>query len=155
VDVRKDIYDAVGAMVHPLPDPQDFAASNAELSESDRSAIFSEVYDSAVREREQYIEELREEAERAADRDEEFDPLLAELARCRAQILEMERRLGLLLAYGREFVRPQPYQLKDLASAAGLSNSGVRIAYDEDEIREVEQIIGEKPRRPVAAGRRR
>jgi hypothetical protein len=152
--MRKDIYEAVGALVHPLPDAQEFAAGNAHLSESDRSVVFGEVYGGAVRDREQYVAGLREEADRAAERDEEFDPLLDELARCRAQILEMERRIGLLLAYGREFVRPQPYQLKDLAAAAGLSISGVRIAYDGDEIGEVEQIIGEKPRRPVSEGRR-
>ncbi|MGC1215564.1 MAG: hypothetical protein WA890_30450 [Micromonospora sp.] len=152
--MRKDIYEAVGALVHLLPDRQSFAANNIHLSEQDRSAVFSEVYDDAARVREQYVTELREQAERAADRDEEFDPLLDELARCRAQILEMERRIGLLLAYGREFVRPQPYQLKDLASAAGLSISGVRIAYDADEIREVEQLIGEKPRRPAGEKRR-
>jgi hypothetical protein len=144
--MRKDIYVAVGALVHPLPDRQDFAASNPHLSESDLSLIFGEVCDDAVGARERYVEGLREQAER----EEEFDPLLAELAWCRAQILEMERRIGLLLAYGREFVRPQPYQLKTLAAAAGLSISGVRIAYDEDEIGVVEQILGEKPRRPVA-----
>jgi hypothetical protein len=152
--MRKDIFEAVGALVHRLPDEQEFARSNPHLSPADRSDVFDDVRDEAVREREQYVERLREEAERAADRDEEFDPLLAELARCRAQILEMERRLGLLLAYGREFVRPQPYQLKDLAAAAGLSISGVRIAYDTDEISEVEQIIGEKPRRPAPTGPR-
>jgi hypothetical protein len=152
--MRKDIYDAVGALVHPLPDPQDFAASNPHLSESDRSLIFSDVCDDTARKRERYAEELRAGADLAAERDEEFDPLLEELARCRAQILEMERRIGLLLAYGREFVRPQPYPLKSLAAAAGLSISGVRIAYDKDEIGEVEQILGEKPRRPAAEGRR-
>jgi plasmid stabilization system protein ParE len=150
----RDIYQAVATLVHPLPDRQGFAASNPHLSESDLSSIFDDVYADAARERERYVEELRQQAESAAERDEEFDPLLDELARCRAQILEMERRIGLLLAYGREFVRPQPYQLKTLAAAAGLSISGVRIAYDDDEVGEVEQILGEKPRRPAAGGRR-
>jgi hypothetical protein len=150
--MRKDIFEAVGALVYPLPDEQEFAASNAHLSGSDLSLIFGDVYQEALRGRDEYVEGLREEAERAAERDEHFDPVLVELARCRAQILEMERRLGLLLAYGREFVRPQPYQLKDLASAAGLSISGVRIAYDADEIVEVGQILGEKPRRPIPEG---
>jgi hypothetical protein len=44
--------------------------------------------------------------------------------------------------------------LKSLEAAAGLSISGVRIAYDKDEIGEVEQILGEKPRRPAGEGRR-
>jgi hypothetical protein len=152
--MRKDVYEAVGALIHPLPDQQDFAASNLHLSEADLSSIFSDVYDDVVRAREQYVAELQAAADVAAERDEEFDPLLEELARCRAQILEMERRIGLLLAYGREFVRPQPYPLKSLAAAAGLSISGVRIAYDGDEIGEVEQILGEKPRRPAGEGRR-
>lgn len=56
--------------------------------------------------------------------------------------------MRLLVAYAREFVRPQPYPLKDLARAAGLSISGVRIAYDEDEIREVGELTGDKPRKP-------
>jgi hypothetical protein len=46
-----------------------------------------------------------------------------------------------------EPVRPQPYQLKDLARAAGLSISGVRITYDQDEVREVTELTGIKPRR--------
>ena len=144
--MSKSLYEAVAALVHRLPDVQEFAASNPHLPEHERSAIFSDVCDDAIREREQYVEERHRQAEKAAERDEEFDPLLEELTRCRAQILEMERRIGLLLAYGREFVRPQPYQLKSLATAAGLSISGVRIAYDEEEIGEVEQILGEKPR---------
>jgi hypothetical protein len=152
--MRTDIYEAVVALVHRLPDEREFAASNPHLSPSDRSLIFGDLYEGALRERERYVAGLREDAERAADRDEDFDPLLSELASCRAQILEMERRIGLLLAYGREFVRPQPYQLKDLAAAAGLSISGVRIAYDAEEIGEVEQIVGEKPRRPAREGRR-
>ena len=42
-----------------------------------------------------------------------------------------------LLAYGREFTRPRPYRLTDLADAAGMSISGVRTAYDADEITHV------------------
>jgi len=55
--------------------------------------------------------------------------------------------MRLLLAYAREFVRPQPYQLKDLARAASMSISGVRIAYDEDEVHELIALTGVKPRR--------
>jgi hypothetical protein len=62
--------------------------------------------------------------------------------------------MRLLLAYGREFVRPQPHQLKDLARAAGISVSGVRIAYGEDEIAEAAQVTGDKPRRPAPEAER-
>jgi hypothetical protein len=150
----RDIYEAVAALVHPLPDRHGLAGSNPHLSDSDLSLVFDDVCADVVRERERYVEGLHQQSEAAAERDEDFDPLLDELAQCRAQILEMERRIGLLLAYGREFVRPQPYPLKTLAAAAGLSISGVRIAYDDDEIGEVGQMLGQKPRRPVAGERR-
>jgi len=39
--------------------------------------------------------------------------------------------------------------LKEIAAASGLSISGVRIAYDEDEMREVIAITGDKPSRPL------
>jgi hypothetical protein len=144
----RDIFEAVGAITCPLPDADAFAAANQHLSDADRDDVFDDVRTAAAREREVYINDLREEAERAAERDEEFDPLLAEVARCRAEMLAAERRMRLLVAYAREYVRPQPYQLKDLAQAAGLSISGVRIAYDEDEVREVGELTGDKPRRP-------
>lgn len=54
--------------------------------------------------------------------------------------------MRLLVAYGREFVAPRPYKLDDLAQATGMSISGVRTAYDDDEIVEVAQLTGAKPR---------
>ena len=57
--------------------------------------------------------------------------------------------MRLLIAYGREFTRPRPYRLEDLARAAGMSISGVRTAYDDDEIAEVARLTGARPaRRP-------
>ncbi len=50
-----------------------------------------------------------------------------------------------LLAYGREFTRPRPYRLADLADAAGMSISGVRTAYDAEEIAQVADATGLKP----------
>jgi hypothetical protein len=52
-----------------------------------------------------------------------------------------------LIAYGREFTRPRPYRLEDLARAAGMSVSGVRTAYDEDEVAEVARLTGTSRRR--------
>jgi hypothetical protein len=58
--------------------------------------------------------------------------------------------MRLLIAYGREFTRPRPYRLEDLARAAGMSISGIRTAYDEeDEIAEVAKLTGTRPRRPT------
>lgn len=62
-----------------------------------------------------------------------------------------EQRLLLLLAYAREFVAPHPYTLADLARPAGMSISGVRTSYGQDEIREVARRIGARVR-PVLDG---
>jgi hypothetical protein len=74
------------------------------------------------------------------------DPLLTSLAIARGKILAAERDMRLLLAYAREFTEPRPYRLEDLARAAGLSMSGVRIAYDDDEIGRIADITGLRPR---------
>ena len=49
------------------------------------------------------------------------DPLLAMLAGLRRQRLEAEMTSRLLIAYGREFVRPRPYRLVDLADGRHAS----------------------------------
>ena len=148
--MSRDIFEAVTAITHPLPDAGRFAATNTHRSPDDLDMVFTEVLEQAHQQREEYLNQLRNSAEHAAERDEEFDPLLAEIERCRDQMLAAERQMRLLVAYAREFVRPQPYPLKDLARAAGLSVSGVRIAYDEDEIREVGELTGDKPRKPYS-----
>jgi hypothetical protein len=74
------------------------------------------------------------------------DPLLTLLERARVRMLAAERDLRLLLAYAREFAEPRPYRLEDLAHAAGMSLSGIRTAYDEDEIGAVTAITGLAPR---------
>lgn len=73
------------------------------------------------------------------------DPLLTTLARLRRQRHDLDAAIRRLLAYGREFTRPRPYRLADLADAAGMSISGVRTAYDADEIRQVSQATGLAP----------
>jgi hypothetical protein len=73
------------------------------------------------------------------------DPLLTTLAGLRRQRLELEAATRRLLAYGREFSRPRPYRLIDLADAAGMSISGIRTAYDQDDIRQVQAATGLAP----------
>lgn len=79
------------------------------------------------------------------------DPLLSEIATARQEMLAAEKRMRLLVAYGREFVTPRPYKLDDLAQATGMSISGVRTAYDDDEIAEVAQLTGAKPRQRASS----
>ena len=78
------------------------------------------------------------------------DPLLTLVERARDRMLAAGRDLRLLLAYAREFTEPRPYRLEDLARAAGMSSSGIRTAYDDDEIAEVSAITGLAPRHQAA-----
>ncbi|MFZ1992946.1 MAG: hypothetical protein WAU75_02465 [Solirubrobacteraceae bacterium] len=75
----------------------------------------------------------------------EHDPLLTTLAGLRRQRHDLDGAMRRLLAYGREFTRPRPYRLADLADAAGMSISGVRTAYDAEEIAQVADATGLKP----------
>jgi len=79
------------------------------------------------------------------------DPLLTTLAGLRRQRHDLDAAMRRLLAYGREFTRPRPYRLADLADASGMSISGVRTAYDADEIQQVARATGlTTPARPKA-----
>lgn len=75
------------------------------------------------------------------------DPLLTSLSRARDRMLAAERDLRLLTAYAREFAEPRPYRLDDLARAAGMSISGIRTAYNGDEITRIAEMTGLQPRR--------
>jgi hypothetical protein len=79
-----------------------------------------------------------------------IDPLLSTLAGLRAQRLRLEADMRLLIAYARRFTHPRPYKLIDLAEAAGMSISGVRIAYDDEELDQLTEILGRPP--ALAAG---
>lgn len=78
---------------------------------------------------------------------EDADPLLSTLESLRQQRLRLESEMRLLIAYGRCFTHPRPYKLIDLANAAGMSISGVRTAYDTDEIDQAVQILDRQPAR--------
>ncbi len=105
-----------------------------------RTALCEEV----AEDREAYEQGLR----LTWEHEDEFDPLLGEIAAARNAMLAAEPRMRLLIAYGREFTRPCPYRLEDLARAAGMSISGVRTSYDDDEITEVARLTGARPGPP-------
>jgi len=69
------------------------------------------------------------------------DPLLAALHEARRLRDAADRDIRLLLAYAREFTRPRPYRLTDLAAAAGMSISGVRTAYTREHIDAVQRAL--------------
>jgi hypothetical protein len=63
------------------------------------------------------------------------DPVLARLEELATQRREIQRQMRLITAYAREFVRPEPYRLRALSDAAGLSISSIRTIYNmEDKI---------------------
>ena len=53
--------------------------------------------------------------------------------------------MRLLIAYARRFTHPRPYKLIDLAEAAGMSISGVRIAYGNEELAQLAELLGRGP----------
>jgi len=127
-------------LTHPLPEESEFADED-----EDEGTGWRAMADQVVQEREEYERGLR----LTWEHEDDFDPLLGEIAAARDAMLRAEARMRLLIAYGREFTRPRPYRLEDLARASGMSISGVRTAYDEDEVAEVAKRTGIRPRRPA------
>ncbi|MGW7820283.1 hypothetical protein ACWGLF_19620 [Streptomyces puniciscabiei] len=74
------------------------------------------------------------------------DDFLRQLAALREQRDRLDRLIRAHLAYAREFVGPRPYTLASLASAAGLSISGVRTAYSAADCAVVARCLGRSPR---------
>jgi hypothetical protein len=137
---RYDIVGDVCNIVHPMPDhPGDDAPEELIDAFGAETDIAGHAQD-----------RLRGNIE-AAWEGGDVDPLISQIASARTEIREAEQRLRLLLAYGREFVEPRPYTLDSLAQAAGMSVSGVRTAYDNEEIFTVAKLIGAKLRRRGAA----
>jgi hypothetical protein len=127
-----DLCADISALIHPLPE-------NPPGHHEDDAAMDA-VAGQVVQEREETAEALR-----AAWDYGDCDPLLTTLERLRAQRLQLEGQMRLLIAYGRRFTHPRPYKLIDLADAAGMSISGVRTAYEIEEIEQATAILGRSP----------
>lgn len=134
---KRDRIDDIIDIVLPMPDP---LPENADEDERDGHWAWSDETD---RKRRELEEDLR-----STERHSEpyVDPLLEQIHRARRDMLEAEERMRLLVAYGREFVSPQPYPLKSLAAATGMSISGTRSAYTVEEVATVARRIGRQPR---------
>jgi hypothetical protein len=126
-----DTFADIAALLNPMP------------AHRDDDEFYGDMAEAVLREREELAEALRLGWEH-----QEEDPLLSMLGQLRAQRLRLEAQMRLLIAYGRCFTHPRPYKLIDLANAAGMSISGVRTAYDADEIDQAAEILD---RRPAAA----
>lgn len=80
------------------------------------------------------------------------DPLLVALAEAHARRRQADHEVRLLMAFGREFVRPRPYTLDVLAEAGCLSASGAKTSYKAHHVAEVAAALGLSPgRRPARA----
>jgi hypothetical protein len=73
------------------------------------------------------------------------------LVQARQRKEQAARDMRLLLAYAREITAPRPYRLADLAQAAGLSISGIRTAYNQDDVRHAVSLLGGSPQRHLQA----
>jgi len=132
-----DICSDIAALLHPVPVP-----AGGE-DEEDWGAP-AEVWE----EREEEARQLRLSWEEGG-----IDPLLATLASLRAERLRLEAKMRLLIAYARRFTHPRPYKLIDLAASAGMSISVARIAYDDEELSQLTEMLGRAPvALPTVAG---
>src|SRR5262249_20202438 len=69
------------------------------------------------------------------------DPVLAALADARSRRDKADEDIRVFLAYARELTFPRPYRLVDLAAAAGMSVSGVRVAYSPQHIQIAQRLL--------------
>lgn len=115
----RDTFADLAAIHNPWP--------NRDEVESD--VIYDQLCEDVHRARSEEVESLRAGWEHGDD-----DPVLASVRFARSKMLQAEQELRRLLAYAREFTRPRPYTLAELADAAGMSISGIRTAYERDEI---------------------
>lgn len=72
------------------------------------------------------------------------DPVLTKLAELAVQKRDIVEQIRLIVAYSREFIRPEPYRLRALAEAADMSISGVRTAYTPEDVGTIASRIDRK-----------
>lgn len=126
------MFEDIAAILHPMPGPDD---------------VDPDVYNDVCHEIDATRKETALHLEAAWDADPEAnDPLMSAIGSARYRRDAAEAEIRRLVAYGREFTRPRPYKLADLATASGMSISGVRTAYDHDEVADVQKATGLKPR---------
>jgi hypothetical protein len=77
----------------------------------------------------------------APDTNKPADPLLDALREARDRKDKADHDIRLLLAYARELTSPRPYRLADLAAAAGMSISGIRVAYTREHVESAQRIL--------------
>ncbi|RLU81987.1 hypothetical protein CTZ27_30965 [Streptomyces griseocarneus] len=126
------VYEHIAAIRHPMPEPGD---------------VPEEVFNDVCHETDHARKETAFHLEAAWDADPEAnEPLMSAIGAARYRRDAAEAEIRRLVAYGREFTRPRPYKLADLAAASGMSISGVRTAYDHEEVADVQKATGLKPR---------
>ena len=134
----RTLIDDLVDLTFPLPDPPD-----GDVDPDGWSALLEQ----AAEDREAFEQALL----LAWEHEDGYDPLLAEIAAARDAMLAADAHRRLLIAYARKFIRPRPYRLEDVARAAGMSLSGTRTAYGDDEVDEVIRLTGAKPAPPAAS----
>jgi hypothetical protein len=134
-DVEMSVYGEIAAIVHPMPVPG--------------SVVPEDIYNDACwqieQDRKEFAAALEGVSDAADPGSEDGDPLTFAIAAARRRREQAEEEIRRLVAYGRKFT-PRPYTLAGLAAAAGMSISGVRTAYDHDQVSAVAEAIGRPPR---------
>uniref|UniRef100_UPI003F49A016 hypothetical protein n=1 Tax=Amycolatopsis sp. CA-293810 TaxID=3239926 RepID=UPI003F49A016 len=138
---KRDMIDDLVDLLYPWPGPEDVPDGDEDMLDAARDAV--------AEEREKYEQNLRMAEEHSED--PQFDVLLSEISAARREMRAAEARMRTLVAYGREFIKPQPYQLKDLAAATGMSISGTRSSYTIEVVASVARRIGRQPQRLLLA----
>lgn len=127
----KDLCSEAVAAAYPMPQA---AADTATEDLVEAEYVVDE-------ERHRRVEELRD----AWDEGIIEDPLLTLIAEQRHARDQAEARIRRLVAYGRQFHRPRPYPLSQLATAAGMSISGIRTCYGDRDVDTVAHNIHRDP----------
>ncbi|MFB7836242.1 hypothetical protein [Streptomyces sp. NPDC056056] len=127
----------LAALIHPMPAP----------GTPDPDDILADVREDVDRKRKAYADDLE-----ATAFGTDSDPLIVALQKAKTQKEAADRRIRTILAYAREFHPPRRYSLNELGEASGYTFSGVRTAYGDQEIAQVQGQIGRAPRRTADEG---